>query len=332
MTAARFAVLIGLALSAALPGRASAQPQASAADYPNRPVTLVVPFAPGGSTSIIARIVAQKLEQRLGKPFIVENRPGSGGMIAVSQVAHGPADGYTIMMASSTALAINPNVRKSIPYDPRKDITPIALLARMPYVLVVNPDLPVKSVADLVKLARDKPGQLSFASVGPGTIHHLNAELFKSIFGLDIVHVPYKGTSPALQDVVGGHVQFMFADVPPAKALILGGKVRALGVTTAERVHAVPDVPPLAEAGIPGYNTASWHSISTAAGVPAPIVDKLATEIRAVMAEDDVKKLLDDEGAIPQVSPPPAEFKKFVDGEIVRWGELVQKAGILHSQ
>ena len=236
------------------------------------------------------------------------------------------------MMASSTALAINVNVRKSLPYDPRKDITPIALIARIPYVLVVNPDLPVKSVADLVKLAKDKPGQLSFASVGPGTIHHLNAELFKSIFNIDVVHVPYKGTAPALQDVVGGHVQFMFADAPPAKALIEGGKVRALGVTTKERVAALPDVPPLAEVGVPGYDTASWHSISTAAGVPKDIVDKLATEIRAVMSEPEVQKLLADEGAIPQVSPPPEEFKRFVDAEIVRWGELVEKAGILHSQ
>ena len=156
--------------------------------------------------------------------------------------------------------------------------------------------------------------------------------MFKSIFGLDIVHVPYKGTAPALQDVVGGHVQFMFADAPPAKALIESGKVRALGVTTLERVPALPDVPPLAEAGMPGFNTASWHSISTAAGVPKDIVDKLAAEIRAVMSEDDVKKLLSDEGAIPQVSPPPEEFKKFVDSEIVRWGGLVEKAGILHSQ
>ena len=195
-----------------------------------------MPFAPGGSTGLIARIIGQKLEQRLGKPFIVDHRAGGGGVIGVTQVAHGTPDGYTIMMASSTALAINVNVRKTLPYDPRKDITPIALLARMPYVLVVNPDLPVKSVADLVKLAKDKPGQLSFASVGPGTIHHLNAEMFKSIFGLDVVHVPYKGTAPALQDVVGGHVQFMFADAPPAKALIEGGKVRALGVTTLERV------------------------------------------------------------------------------------------------
>jgi len=332
MNPIRLAALAGCALVLSLLPRAVVLAQESAAQYPSRPVTFVVPFAPGGSTSIIARIVAEKLEKRLGKPFVVENRPGSGGMIAVSQVAHGAADGYTIMMASSTALAINPNVRKSIPYDPRKDITPIALLARMPYVMVVNPDLPVKSVADLVKLAREKPGQLSFASVGPGTIHHLNAELFKSTFGLDLVHVPYKGTAPALQDVVGGYVQFMFADAPPTKALIEGGKVRALGVTTLERVPALPNVPPLAEAGIPNYNMASWHSISTAAGVPKPIVEKLAAEIHAVMSEPEVQQLLTAEGAIPQISPPPDEFKKFVDGEIVRWGALVEKAGILHSQ
>src|SRR4051812_21579355 len=214
---------------------AQSQEKESASFYPSRPVTFVVPFAPGGSTGLMARVVGQKLEERLGKPFIVEHRAGGGGVIAVTQVAHGTPDGYTIMMASSTALAINVNVRKSLPYDPRKDITPIALIARMPFVLVVNPDLPVKSVADLVKLAKDKPGQLSFASVGPGTIHHLDAEMFKSIFGLNIVHVPYKGTAPALQDLAGGHVQFMFAEVPATKALIEGGKVRALGVTTLER-------------------------------------------------------------------------------------------------
>lgn len=309
-----------------------AQAQETAKEYPSKPVTFVVPFAPGGSTGLIARVIGQKLEQRLGKPFVVDHRAGGGGVPAVNAVAHGTPDGYTIMMASSTALAININVRKSLPYDPRKDITPIALIARMPYVLVVNPDLPVKSVDDLVRLAREKPGQLSFASVGPGTIHHLNAEMFKSIFSLNVVHVPYKGTAPALQDVVGGHVQFMFADVPPAKGLILGGKVRALGVTTPERVKAVPDVPPLAEVGIPGYNTASWHSISTAAGVRKDIVDKLAGEIAEVMKEPEVLNILLEEGAVPQVSPPPEELRKFVDSEIVRWGELVAKAGILHSQ
>jgi tripartite-type tricarboxylate transporter receptor subunit TctC len=330
MKVIRVVALMGCVLAPIAPERAIAQESASL--YPSRPVTFVVPFAPGGSTGLIARVVGQKLEQRLGKPFVVDHRAGGGGVIGVTAVAHGTPDGYTIMMASSTALAINVNVRKTLPYDPRKDITPIALIARMPYVLVVNPDLPVKSVADLVKLTKDKPGQLSFASVGPGTIHHLNAEMFKSIFGLDVVHVPYKGTAPALQDVVGGHVQFMFADAPPTKPLIEGGKVRALGVTTLERVDALPGVPPLAEVGVPGYNTASWHSISTAAGVPKEIVDKLAKEIRAVMDEPDVKQLLSNEGAIPQVSPSPEEFKKFVDSEIVRWGKLVEQAGILHSQ
>lgn len=326
------AVGIAVPFYCALLAQPMARAEEPAKDYPSRPVTFVVPFAPGGSTGMIARIIGQKLEQRLGKPFIIDHRAGGGGLPAVNAVAHGTPDGYTIMMASSTALAININVRKSLPYDPRKDITPIALIARMPYVLVVNPDLPVQSVADLVKLARDKPGELTFASPGPGTIHHLNGEMFKSMFGLNVVHVPYKGTMPGLQDVAGGHVQFMFADVPPAKALVLGGKVRALGVTTLERVQALPDVPPLADVGMPGYNTASWHSISTAAGVPKDIVDKLAGEIREVMKEPEVQHLLAEEGAVPQVSPPPEEFKTFVDSEITRWGELVEKAGILHSQ
>ena len=330
MTIVRAVALIGCAI--AVLGCVAGAAQEAASQYPSRPVTLVVPFAPGGSTGLIARIIGQKLEQRLGKPFVVDHRAGGGGVPAVNAVAHGTPDGYTIMMASSTALAININVRTSLPYDPRKDITPIALIARMPYVLVVNPELPVQSVADLVKLAREKPGQLTFASVGPGTIHHLNGELFKSTFGLNVVHVPYKGTAPALQDVAGGHVQFMFSDVPPARALVLGGKLRALGVTTLERVRALPDLPPLAEVGMPGTNTASWHSISTGAGVPKAIVDKLANEIREVMKEPEVQHLLAEEGALPQVSPPPDEFKKFVDSEITRWGALVEKAGILHSQ
>jgi tripartite-type tricarboxylate transporter receptor subunit TctC len=327
MTLLRLALVLP-ALLAVTPPAARAQ----ASDYPNRPVTFIVPFAPGGSTGLIARIMGQKLEQRLGKPFIVDHRPGSGGMLGVTAAARATPDGYTIMMASSTALAINYSVRKQLPYDPRKDITPIALIARLPFVLVVNPELPVHSIGDLVRLAQQKPGQLSFASVGPGTIHHLNAELFKSTFGLDLVHVPYKGSSPALQDLVGGHVHFMFVDLPPARPLIEAGKVRALGVTTAERVKVMPGIPPLAEAGIPGYNTSSWHSISTAAGVPQDIVDKLASEIRAIMEDAEVQQLLSNEGAIPQVSPPPAEFKRFVESEIVRWGDLVEKAGIKHSQ
>jgi tripartite-type tricarboxylate transporter receptor subunit TctC len=319
--------ILALAALALLPAdRAQAQ------DYPNRPVTFVVPFAPGGVTDLFARLVAQKLEQKFGKPFVVENRPGGGGMTAVTGVARAAPDGYTIIMASSTALAINVSVRKSLPYDPTKDLTPIALLARVPFVLVVNPSLPVNSVADLVKLAREKPGQVSFGTPGPGTFHHLNAEMFKSQFGLQLVHVPYKGSAPALSDLAGGHIQMMFSDVPPARALIESGKVRALGVTTAQRVPAVPDIPPLAEAGIPGYDTASWHTVTTTGGVPKEIVDKLANAIREAMADPAVSDTLSRDGTLPQISMPPDELKEFVKSEIARWGKVVERAGIAGSQ
>jgi tripartite-type tricarboxylate transporter receptor subunit TctC len=305
---------------------------AQADDYPSRPVTFVVPFAPGGVTSLFARVLGARLEQRLGKPFVVENRPGGGGVTAAAAVAHGTPDGYTIMMASSTVLAINVTVRKSLPYDPRTQLTPIALLARVPFVLVVNPALPVHSVADLVALAKAKPGGISFGTPGPGTFHHLNAETFKSIFGLELVHVPYKGSAPALADLAGGHIQMMFCDVPPARALIESGKVRALGVTTRERVPALKEVAPLAEAGIPGYDTASWHTVSTTGGVPKPIVDKLYANIHAIMSDASVTEALVKDGALPQASPPPDELKRFVASEIERWGKVVTKAGLAASQ
>ena len=328
MRSLRFAVLV--ALVAGLPGATRAQE--SAEQYPSRPVTFVVPFAPGGVTGLLARLIGQKLEQRLGKAFVVEHRPGGGGVTAATSVARSAPDGYTIMMASSTVLAINVTVRQNLPYDPRKELTPIALLARVPFVLIVNPELPIKSVDDLVKYAKANPGKVSYGTPGPGTFHHLNAEMFKSLFGLNLVHVPYKGSVPALTDLVAGHIQMMFCDVPPAKALVESGKVRALGVTTRQRVPALSQVPPLAEAGMPNYDAASWHTITTTGGVPKPIVDKLAGEIRAIMNEADVKKLLSDDGTIPQVSPPPEELKRFVDSEIVRWGEVVKKAGLAGSE
>jgi tripartite-type tricarboxylate transporter receptor subunit TctC len=315
-----------LAVLAAQP--AAAQPS----DYPNRAVNFIVPFAPGGVTSLFARVLGAKLEQRLGKPFVVENRPGGGGVLAATAVARAAPDGYTIMMASSTVLAINVTVRKNLPYDPRKELTPIALLARVPFVLVVNPSLPIQSVADLVKLAKEKPGQLSYGTPGPGTFHHLNAEMFKGIFGLDLVHIPYKGSAPALNDLVGGHIQMMFCDVPPAMSLIEAGKIRALGVTTKERVPAVPNIPPLAEVGIPGYDTASWHTVTTTANVPKPIVDKLAANIRDIMGDASVTEALVKDGALPQVSPSPDEMKRFVDSEIVRWGKVIEQAGLAGSE
>jgi tripartite-type tricarboxylate transporter receptor subunit TctC len=321
-------LVLALALIGARPGPAAAQPS----DYPSRPVSFIVPFAPGGVTSLFARVLGQRLEQRLGKPFIVENRPGGGGVTAAAAVAHAAPDGYTIMMASSTVLAINVTMRKSLPYDPRKDLAPIALLARVPFVLVVNPSLPIQSVADLVKFAREKPGQIAFGTPGPGTFHHLNAEMFKAIFGLDLVHVPYKGSAPALSDLIGGHIQFMFCDVPPAMSLIQSGQIRALGVTTKERVPAVKDIPPLAEVGVPGYDTASWHTVTTTGGVPKPIVDKLSGHIREIMSDASVTEALVKDGAIPQVSPSPDEMRRFVESEIVRWGKVVEQAGLKGSE
>jgi tripartite-type tricarboxylate transporter receptor subunit TctC len=327
----RCLVLIALpvgALGGAAADRAAAQPS----DYPNRAVTFIVPFAPGGVTSLFARILGQKLEQRLGKPFVVENRPGGGGVTAATAVAHATPDGYTIMMASSTVLAINVTMRKNLPYDPRTQLTPIALLARVPFVLVVNPALPIHSVADLVKLAKEKPGEIAFGTPGPGTFHHLNAEMFKGIFGLNLVHVPYKGSAPALNDLVGGHIQMMFCDVPPARSLIEAGKIRALGVTTKERVPAVAEIPPLAEAGIPGYDTASWHTVTTTGNAPKPIVDTLYGNIREIMSDASVTDTLVKDGTIPQVSPPPDEMKRFVASEITRWGKVVEQAGLAGSE
>ena len=326
-------VTMSLVIAALVMGaRGAALAEESPEQYPSRAVSFIVPFAPGGVTGLFARLLGQKLEQRLGKPFVVEHRPGGGGVTAAAAVSHAAPDGYTLILASSTVMAINVTVRKNLPYDPRKELTPIALLARVPFVLVVNPLLPVNSVADLVKLAKEKPGQLSFGTPGPGTFHHLNAELFKSLFGVQLVHVPYKGSAPALTDLVAGHIQMMFCDVPPAKALIEAGKIKALGVTTAQRVKALPDIPPLAEVGIPNYDTSSWHTITTTAGVPKGIVDKLAAEIRTIMSDAEVQQLLNNDGAIPLVSPPPAELRRFVDSEIVRWGDVVKKAGIAGSE
>ena len=328
-TAGRMALLT---LLTTLSAPALSQAQEPLSQYPSRPISFIVPFAPGGVTDLFARLLSQKLEQRLGKPLVVENRPGGGGVTAATVVARAAPDGYTIMMASSTIMALNVTVRKSLPYDPTKDLTPLALLARVPFVLVVNPALPVHSVVDLVKLAKETPGKLSYGTPGPGTFHHLNAEMFKSTFGVDMVFVPYKGTLPALNDVIAGHISLMFSDVPPALALIRAGKLRALGVTTIQRVEAAPEIAPLAEVGIPGYDTASWHTVTTTGGVPKEIAEKLSGELRGIMSDPAVRELLIRDGAIPQVSPPLDDLKKFVASEIVRWGEVVKKAGIAGSE
>jgi len=313
-------------IAAALVGCLLVLPAGAADDYPNRPVTFVVPFAPGGSTSIIARILSQKLEQRLGKPFVVENRPGSGGMIAVSQVAHGVADGYTIMMASSTALAINVNVRKQLPYDPRKDITPVALIARMPYVLVVNPDLPVKSVGELIAHAKANPGQLSFSSAGSGTDTHLAGELFKSMTGTTMVHVPYRGGAPALVDLLAGRVQLAFASVATTISAIQAGKLRALAMTGKNHFEGLPGVPTIAESGVPGYEINNWYGIFAPANTPQTVIQRLNTETIKILQKPDVRAKLIAAGLEPMWSTP-TEFADYVRAETAKWRKIVVDSG-----
>lgn len=300
---------------------------ATAQNYPTRPVTIIVPYAAGGGTDLLARMVAQKLEQRLGKSFIVENRPGGGTVIAALAVAKAPPDGYTLLMGTSTPLAINATLHKKLPYDPVADFVPLALVANVPFVLVVNPALPIKSASDLIKLAREKPNSLSYGTSGPGSPHHLYAELFKSMTGIEMIHVPYKGSVPAITDVVAGHIPLMFCDLAPAQPMIKEGKVRALGVSSVVRVASLPDVAPIAEVGVPGFEAVAWQMLVAPANTPQPIVDTLYKELKVVLALPEIKQRISELGMIPIDSAPPDELARYVKTEIVRWGAVVKKSG-----
>ncbi len=299
---------------------------ALAQDYPVRPVTIIVPYAAGGATDLLARMIGQKLEQRLGKAFIIENRPGAGTVIAAQAVARATPDGYTLLMGTSTPLAINATLHKSLPYDPGTDFVPIALVSSVPFVLVVNPSLPVHSVGDLIRLAKEKPGQLSYGSSGPGSPHHLYAELLKSMTGIEMTHVPYKGSVPALTDVVANHIPLMFVDLAPAQPMIKDGRVRALGVSSAIRVGALPNVPPI-EATVPGFEAVAWQMLVAPANTPKGVVDTLHNEMKAILAMPEIKEKISGLGMIPRDTPPVDELSSYVRSEIVRWGEVVKKSG-----
>ena len=318
--------LIALAVVVGTPAGAQAQ------TYPTRPVTFVVPFAPGGGTEFLARLLGQRLEQRLGKPFVIENRPGGGGVTGAVSVARAAPDGYTLLMAPAPVMAINVSLHKKLPYDPAADFVPLALVVSSPYVLVVTPSLPVQSVSDLIALAKDKPGRLAFASAGPGTPHHLFPELFKSMTGIEMTHVPYRGSLPALTDVAAGHVQLMFSDVPPALALINEGKVRALGVSTKERVAALPHLAPIAEQGVAGFDAASWQMVVAPAATPKDVVERLHAEIKAFMVQPEIKEQVFKMGLLPVDTPSVANLQIFVRTEIAQWSKVVQQAGIAGSQ
>jgi tripartite-type tricarboxylate transporter receptor subunit TctC len=323
----RWAVVTG-ALAFALPG-----PHAHAQDYPNRSVTIVAPSAPGGMYSVLARLIGSKLERLYGQPFVVENRPGASSIAGSVSVARAAPDGYTLMTAASTTLATNVSLHKHLPYNPLIDFVPIVQIARSPEVLLVNSSLPLHSIADIVKLARATPGGLSFGSAGPGTGQHLNGELFKALLDIPMQHVPYRGMQPALNDLAGGHIALMTSPIPLALPLAHSGKVRMIGVTTKERVGAIPDVPPLAEIGVPGYDAASWWMLVAPAKVPRAIVDKLHADLRAVLREPDIREeFIERQGLLPVDSPSPEELRRFIEAEIARLGEIVHKAGLTGSE
>jgi len=316
-------------LTVALIALLLAAPQAfSQQDYPNRAVTIVAPAAPGGLYSLFARIIGNKLEQRFGKPFIVENRPGASAIVGSLSVIRAPHDGTTLMVANNTGMAVNVTLRKDLPYDPANDFAPIALIVRIPEVLVVNAGLPVHSVADIAKLGKATPGGLTYGSAGAGTAQHFSGVLLASALGIPMTHVPYKGMQPAINDVAGGHLPLMFSPIPFALPLAQAGKLRMLGVTTTERLEAIPDVPPLAEIGVKDFDAVSWFMLVAPARTPPDIVNLLHREVRTITEDPEVRKEFIRLGLVPVASPPPAELKAFVRSEIVRWGEIVKKAGL----
>jgi tripartite-type tricarboxylate transporter receptor subunit TctC len=303
-----------------------------AQEFPSRPLTFVVPFTPGAATDILARLLGKELEERLGKPVVVENRPGAGTNIGSNSVAKATPDGHTLLMATSTPMAINASLYKNLPFDPTVDFVPLAVVAQSPFVLVVKPSLPVTSVKELIALAKDKPGQLSFGSGGPGSPHHLFAELLTSMTGTKMNHVIYRGSVPALNDVVAGHIDFMLCDFASAAGMLQGGKVRPLGVSTASRIPAFPDIPPLNEAGVPGYDVAAWFMVVTASKSPQGAVDRLHAELKTILAKPEIREQLVKLSLLPMEGRSVAEMQTFVKSEITRWGKVVEQAGIAGSQ
>jgi tripartite-type tricarboxylate transporter receptor subunit TctC len=319
------------AIAATVAGLPIEGARAQATDYPSRTVTIIAPSAPGGLFSLFARLIATRLEQRLGRTVVVENKPGAGTVVGALATIRAPHDGYTLMIANSTTLSINPTLHKSLPYDPA-DLAPVLLIARIPQVLVVNAALPVQSIADLVKLAKSTPGGLSYGTSGAGTAQHLDAEMLKSVLGIPMTHVPYKGMAPALSDVAGGHIPMMFSVIPIALPLIQAGKLRMLGVTTTQRIEPIPQVPPLAEIGVPGFNASTWFMLAAPAKTPAAIVDKLHAELREFNNDPAVREELVRQGLMPVTSPSPDELKAFVQSETARFDKIVRQAGLAGSQ
>jgi tripartite-type tricarboxylate transporter receptor subunit TctC len=295
--------------------------------YPTKPVRMVVPFPPGGTTDILGRVAAQKLSEALGQQVIVDNRPGAGGNIGTELVAKSPPDGYTLLTDPGSTLTINPSLFARLPFDPLKDFAPVTILAAVPNLLVVHPSLPVRSVKELIALARAKPGQLNYASSGAGQSTHLSMELFKSMARVNMIHVAYKGSSPAITDLLGGHVLLMFDNMPSALPHAKAGKLRGIAVSTAKRSPVTPEVPTVAESGLPGFEVSVWFGVLAPAATPREIVERLNGILVKALQSPDVRERLSSQGAEP-IGDTPADFTAVMKRDLSKWAKVVKDANI----
>ena len=309
-----------------LAGAASFAPGAWSQAYPAKAVRIVVPFPPGGTSDILARTLSPKLTAEWGQPVIVDNRPGAAGNIAAEHVARSPGDGYTLFITTVGIHAIHPSLYAKLPFDAVRDFTPVTNLVMLPTLLVVHPSLPVRSVKDLIALARRRPGDLSYSSAGSGSQPHLTAEMFKTMAGVDLLHVPYKGAAQQLTDLVAGHVALTFATAPSAVPFIKSGQMRAIGVSSGKRTAALPDVPTIAEAGVPGYEAVGWNGMMAPAGLPAPVLEKVNGTVVRIFQAPDVREKMIALAADPQTTTP-AEFGAYIRSEITKWAKVVKDSG-----
>ena len=317
----RFLFAIGAALSCAF---ALAQPAADA--YPVKPIRFILPFPPGGGTDILGRIIAERLTTNLGQPVVLENRGGAGGNVGAEAAARSAPDGYTVVLVAPS-LAISPSLYSKLNYDPVKDLAPISLVGTVPNVLITYPSLPAQNLAEFISLAKTKPGAMNFGSGGSGTSNHLAGELFNIVAGVKLVHVPYKGVNLAMNDALGGQIQLVVIGIPAAQPHIRAGKLRALGVISPQRSPALPEVPTVAEAGLPNFEVTTWYGVLAPAGTPRPVIARLNAELARVMHAPDLKDRFAATGTEPRTSTP-EEFADYIQQEIAKWGRVVREAGL----
>ena len=308
------------------PSPAFAQTQ-NLTTYPSKPIRLIVPFPAGGGNDVVARVIAQKLSERLGQPIVIDNKAGANGIVGLQALMASPADGYTLAVASAGPIAVNPSLYEKLPYDPIKDLSSITNLVSLPLLLVTHPSLPSKNIKDLIALAKTKPGQLYFCSPGAGNSGHLAGELFNSMADVKLVHVPYKGQGPALTDLLSGQVQMLFSSIPPVLPYVHSGQLNALAIGNAKRIPTLPETPTISESGLPGYEAYSWVGLFGPANMPKELVHKINKEVIEVLKLKEVGECLSKEGALP-VGDSPEEFSLYVKKEILKWGAVVKSANI----